>query len=563
MTGATINTSGWFTMRATRVGSDTTLSEIIRLVDEATSTKAPIERIADRVSGIFVPIVIGIAIVTLVVWLLVGASIASALSFAISVLVISCPCALGLATPTAIMVGTGRGAAFGILFKSAEALESACKLQCVVFDKTGTLTYGRPSVTDIVTVGEEEAPEALLEVAYSLEAKSEHPLAQAICAHAKEAGTPLRALDEGTFSQVAGGGITGICDGVELKGGNLRLMEQSGVRVPQDVREVADALADEGKTVLFFASRRELIGMLALRDELKPTSRATIEALRAKGIRTVMLTGDNERTARAIQRELGADEVISGVLPDGKERVIAELASQGSVAMVGDGINDSPALARADIGIAIGAGSDIAIDSAQVVLMHSNPYDVVRAIELSRSCMRNIKQNLFWALFYNAICIPVAAGCFAAALGWTLNPMIAAAAMSFSSVCVVTNALRLKRWRATEIEHAVTDELLLEDHAASIRHLAGTGEDPARQDIDATEPPQEKGPMMETKLDVQGMTCPKCVAHVKKALEGVDGVEEAIVDLDTNSAVVKHADGVSPQTLIEAVVEEDYEASLA
>ncbi len=450
VTGATVNTAGWFTMRAERVGADTVLAGIVQLVDEATSSKAPIEKMADKISGVFVPVVMGIALVAFVVWILVGAEFATALSYAISVLVISCPCALGLATPTAIMVGTGRGAAGGILVKSADALEAAQAVRTVVLDKTGTITKGAPQVTDVLPeqgVSENE----LLSLVYALEKPSEHPLARAMVAYAQarfagsEGGGETCTLPVAAdFAQVPGQGVSGHIDGRACVAGNARMMEANGIAV--DVAQ-AQQLADEGKTVVYFAVEGKLAGVVALADVPKSTSAAAIAKLRAMGIRTVMLTGDAERTAKAIQAQVGTDEVIAGVLPAEKERIVRKLSAKAPVAMVGDGINDAPALARADVGIAIGAGTDIALSSADIVLMHSDLADVPAALSLSRATMRNIKQNLFWALFYNAICIPVAAGVFAWA-GFSLNPMIAAAAMSFSSVCVVTNALRLRRWKA-------------------------------------------------------------------------------------------------------------------
>ncbi len=466
VTGATVNIAGWFTMRAERVGADTVLAGIVQLVDEATSSKAPIEKMADKISGVFVPVVMGIALVAFVVWMLLGAEFATALSYAISVLVISCPCALGLATPTAIMVGTGRGASSGILVKSAEALESAQAVRTVVLDKTGTITKGAPQVTDVLPqpgVAEGE----LLSLVYALEKPSEHPLARAMVAYveAKLAGgegaagvgsTGEGAAGEGSgdgapaaavasdFSQVPGQGVSGTVDGYACVAGNARMMEAHGIPVDE---AAAQQMADAGKTVTYFARSGKLVGVVAVADVPKPTSAAAIAKLRSMGIRTVMLTGDAERTAKAIQAQVGTDEVIAGVLPAEKERIVRKLSAKVPVAMVGDGINDAPALARADVGIAIGAGTDIALSSADIVLMHSDLADVPAALSLSRATMRNIKQNLFWALFYNAICIPVAAGVFAWA-GFSLNPMIAAAAMSLSSVCVVTNALRQRRWKA-------------------------------------------------------------------------------------------------------------------
>ena len=536
VTGATLNSTGWFTMRADRVGDDTALAGIIRLVDEATSTKAPIEKIADKISGVFVPVVIVIAVVTFAVWMLGGATLEVALSHAISVLVISCPCALGLATPTAIMVGTGRGATNGILVKSAEALETAHDVRTVVFDKTGTVTEGAPSVTDVLPApGASE--ERLLELAVSVEGRSEHPLARAVCAYARERKAyPLLVED---FKQVPGEGVAALVDDRPSLAGNLRMMEARGIETGA-FPEAARQLADEGKTPLFFAQDGELLGIVAVADTVKPSSAAALAVLKGMGIRTVMLTGDNERTAAAIQREVGADEVIAGVLPDGKEREIRRLAEQGRVAMVGDGINDAPALARADVGIAIGAGTDVAIESADIVLMRSDLLDVPASIQLSRATLRNIKQNLFWALVYNAVCIPVAAGALSF-MGLNLNPMIAAAAMSLSSVCVVTNALRLRGWKP-DLPAVPSDA-------------------PASALIDSTESckPNEKESTMEKTLNVEGMMCQHCVAHVKRALESVEGVEEAVVDLDAGTATAKLAHDVPEDVLAAAIVEAGYE----
>ena len=450
VTGATVNTAGWFTMRAERVGEETVLAGIIRLVDEATSSKAPIEKMADKISGVFVPVVIAIAVVVFAVWLVLGAELSAALTYAISVLVISCPCALGLATPTAIMVGTGRGAANGILVKSAEALETARGVKTVVLDKTGTITKGAPQVTDVLPA-EGVRVEELLQLAYALEKPSEHPLARAMVLYAA-GGIGAAAVKESAdlvsgFKQVPGQGVSACVSGAACYAGNARMMAECGIAV--DASQ-AEGLADEGKTVTYFAREGKLVGVIAVADVPKATSSAAIAQLRAMGIRTVMLTGDAERTALAVQRQVGTDEVIAGVLPAEKECIVRQLSAKAPVAMVGDGINDAPALARADVGIAIGAGTDIALSSADIVLMHSDLADVSAALDLSRATMRNIKQNLFWALFYNAICIPVAAGAFAWA-GFSLNPMIAAAAMSVSSVCVVTNALRLRGWKPQRV----------------------------------------------------------------------------------------------------------------
>ena len=591
VTGATVNRTGWFAMRAERVGADTVLAGIVRMVDEATSSKAPIEKLADKISGVFVPVVIAIALITFIIWMFVGAGVATALSHAISVLVISCPCALGLATPTAIMVGTGRGAANGILVKSAEALQTAHGVKTVVLDKTGTITKGAPEVCEVLVAGGlfgscetrfvsatgaidelkcNDAIAAFLSLAYSLEKRSEHPLAQAIVAYAEARGVAAQEVQ--TFEQIPGGGLRGVVAGRTCLAGNARLMEDGGVDVAA-VREQAQCLADEGKTVLYFALDGELAGLIALADEPKPRSAAALAELSRMGIRTVMLTGDNERTAHAIQKRVGTDDVIAGVLPQGKEEVIRDLQKQGTVAMVGDGVNDAPALARADVGIAIGAGTDIAIDSADIVLMKSDLADVPAAISLSRATMRNIKQNLFWALIYNVTCIPVAAGALSFA-GVTLNPMIAAAAMSCSSVCVVSNALRLRGWKPVVLGATAS---ALEPDAASGAALASeagvpTMDGPSAEDGD--ESPVSAGHseevqivkpkeiIVEKKLSVEGMMCQHCVAHVKKALEGIEGVEEAVVDLDSNSATAKLSADVPDQVLVDAIVDAGYEAKV-
>ena len=561
VTGATINRTGWFAMRAERVGADTALAGIIRLVDEATSSKAPIEKMADRISGVFVPVVIAIALVTFVVWLVIGGTIAEAVNHAISVLVISCPCALGLATPTAIMVGTGRGATSGILVKSAEALETACAVKTVVLDKTGTITKGEPQVTDVAAFGCKASD--LVGLALSLERKSEHPLARAIVAYADAAGATAQDVED--FTQVPGGGIEGKVGVVACLAGNARMMDERGVDVSA-AAESAARMADDGKTVLYFAHAGRLAGVIAVADVVKPTSAAAIAELGRMGIDTVMLTGDNERTAAAIQRQVGVGRVIAGVKPDGKERVIRDMAQQGRVAMVGDGINDAPALARADVGIAIGAGTDIAIESADIVLMHSDLADVPAAIGLSRATMRNIKQNLFWALFYNAICIPVAAGVLSG-IGFNLNPMIAAAAMSLSSVCVVSNALRLRTWKPAAIPELAegSDPTATQARGIEVR----VAEEPPSQDGisvgiagDEGKSQGEKEIIMEKTLHVGGMMCQHCVARVKKTLEAIDGVEESIVDLEGEKATVKLSADVADDVLVSAIVEQDYEAEM-
>ena len=546
VTGATVSTSGWFTMEARAVGDDTTLSGIIRLVDEATSSKAPIQRQADAIAGIFVPVVLGIAALTFVGWLIVAHDLSTALTHAISVLVISCPCALGLATPTAIMVGTGRGAANGILIKDAEALETACGIATVVLDKTGTITEGHPRVTDVCLADDVTDIELLYDMA-ALERRSEHPLAQAICAYVDEVAPDIAAdAQVDRFVQVAGGGLAARVEGSEVLAGNAGLMRQRAVDITS-LKSQAEALADEAKTPLYIASDGQLLGLVAVADAIKPTSAAAVQRLRSMGVRTVMLTGDQQRTAAVVGRACGVDEVVAGVLPDEKEQKVRDLQAEGAcVAMVGDGINDAPALARANVGIAIGAGTDIAISSADIVLMHSDLQDVATAIELSRATMRTIRQNLFWALFYNAICIPVAMGALAP-LGITLNPMIGAAAMGFSSVFVVSNALRLRTWKPQEGESKQTE----------VKVASADTQDKASVEAEGEEDMKEK------KLNVEGMMCEHCVAHVTKALEGVKGVKNVRVSLDEGTAVLDAGLLVSDKALIAAVEDAGYKAAMA
>lgn len=658
VTGATLNTSGWFTMRAEHVGSDTVLAGIVRLVDEATSSKAPIEKLADKISGVFVPVVIGIALVTFIVWMALGAEFPTALSYAISVLVISCPCALGLATPTALMVGTGRGAVNGILIKNAEALETAQGVKTVVLDKTGTITQGTPQVTELGIVGGsgitgesgvagssgtvgslgaagdlgatggsgargasklvefslQEGPLSfdsvfsalsaeiqekiihLLQVIGALEKHSEHPLAKALMSLVEQSNVAIGEVKN--FTQSAGEGVAGEVGGHWCLAGNARMMESHHITIDAAWTE---EVASEGKTVLYIAQDDVLLGYVAIADVVKPTSASAIKRLREMGIKTVMLTGDALLTAEAIHKQVGTDEVIAGVLPADKEKIVRNLSQKGKVAMVGDGINDAPALARADVGIAIGAGTDIALSSADVVLMHSDLLDVPAALDLSRATLRNIKQNLFWALFYNALCIPIAAGALVF-IGFSLNPMIAAAAMSFSSVCVVTNALRLRRWKpktkaevgmsyvdgpdlgasnssvsdlgASDLGMSDSDVPDLDSLDTSDLSVSGSASEAnentvpnascetSRKNDDAKEV-LGKEETMEKVLHVEGMMCEKCVAHVKKGLERVAGVEEALVDLEAKKATVKLSAEVSDQTLIDAVVEEGYEAKMA
>ena len=545
VTGATVVKSGFFKMRADRVGEDTTLAQIVRLVDDATSSKPPIAKMADKVSGVFVPAVIGIALVTAAVWLLLGESFEFALSNAIAVLVISCPCALGLATPTAIMVGTGRGAVSGVLIKSAEALETVHEVNTIVLDKTGTITQGEPGVTDVLyssSTGEAQ----LVKTAASLEKYSEHPLAQAIVKYAEQKNVQLAPVTG--FAQQAGRGIKGVMEGKGCFGGNRRMLEEAGL-YDDNVKMLEEKLAAEGKTPLFFARDGILLGIIALADRVKPTSRAAIEEMKRMGLEVVMLTGDNARTAQAIQKEVGADRVVAEVLPQDKETEIRRLQQQGKkVAMVGDGINDAPALARADVGIAIGAGTDIAIESADLVLMKNDLLDVAGAVQLGHAVIRNIKQNLFWALFYNAICIPVAAGVFYPWLGIKLSPMLGALAMSFSSVFVVTNALRLRFFNPVYAADTGADMPGAAAHECRVEAV----------DILNTNK-KERVDTMKKVLDIEGMMCQHCVAHVNKALSGIEGVEAVEVSLENKNAAVTLAADVSDDALVKVVVDAGYE----
>ena len=543
VSAATVNQSGFIKCRATRVGEDTTLSQIIQMVSDAAATKAPIAKIADRVSGVFVPAVITIAIITIIAWLIAGETVGFALARGISVLVISCPCALGLATPVAIMVGNGKGAKSGILFKTAASLEATGRTQIVALDKTGTITSGEPKVTDIVpdeTFFEGTGNNAgkLLAIAASVEAKSEHPLAKAIMERAK---TDEIAVAEVTdFSAVVGNGLTAILAGKMIKAGNLAFVSKF-VKVSDDMRAKSVKFSKEGKTPLFFAADDRLCGIIAVADTIKEDSPEAVRQLKNMGIRVVMLTGDNEQTANAIGKQAGVDEVIAGVLPDGKEAVIRKLKKQGRVAMVGDGINDAPALTRADMGIAIGAGSDVAIDAADVVLMKSRLIDVPAAVRLSRATLTNIHENLFWAFFYNVIGIPLAAGLWYPLLGWELNPMFGAAAMSLSSFCVVTNALRLNLCRVYDPKH---------DRKAT----------PDRKN--KTDKPNESEEKSMTKtMNIEGMMCGHCEARVKKALEALDAVSEAAVSHESGTAVVTLSSDISDEKLKETVEAEDYKVT--
>ena len=522
---ASLNKSGSFTMQAAKVGKDTTLSQMIALVEEAAASKAPIAKLADKVAGVFVPTVMAIAVITAAVWLLTGHGVEMALTSGVAVLVISCPCALGLATPVAIMVGTGKGAEHGVLFKSAEALETLHTVDTVVLDKTGTVTEGAPKVTDVSPYGDTTAEE-LLCVAAALEKPSEHPLAQAIVAEAEARAIPLPAVEQ--FEAVHGRGVTGTIQGAAFLAGNRAMLEERGIDA-SPLSDRAEALAEQGKTPLYFVQDDKLIGVIAVADTVKPTSKAAIARLRSLGLNVVMLTGDNRRTASFIAREVGVTDVVAEVLPADKERQVRLLQEQGKkVAMVGDGINDAPALARADVGLAIGAGADVAIESADVVLMKSDLTDAVTAVRLSKAVIRNIRQNLFWAFIYNIIGIPLAAGVFFPVLGWQLNPMFAAAAMSLSSVCVVSNALRLRFFKGEP------------------------GQAPANNT------PEIKGEMktMEKKVVIEGMMCPHCQAHVDKALNALPGVT-ATVDLESKTATV--TGDVSDEAIKAAVTEAGYQ----
>ena len=531
VSAATLNQSGYLRCEASRVGEDTTLSQIIQMVSDAAATKAPIAKIADRVSGVFVPAVIGIALITLAVWLIAGQTIGFALSRAISVLVISCPCALGLATPVAIMVGNGMGAKNGIMFKTAVSLEETGKTQIVALDKTGTITSGEPKVTDMFPadgITEQE----LLTIAWALEKKSEHPLAHAILAKAEE--TPsLEKFETEDFQAVPGNGLSGKVNGSLICGGNLNFISQNA-EISDKIKETAEKLAEEGKTPLFFSRDRKLIGIIAVADVIKEDSPEAIRELQNMGIHVVMLTGDNERTARAIGAQAGVDEVIAGVLPDGKESVIRSLKKKGKVAMVGDGINDAPALTRADMGIAIGAGTDIAIDAADVVLMKSRLTDVPAAIRLSRATLRNIHENLFWAFFYNVIGIPLAAGVWIPLFGWQLNPMFGAAAMSLSSFCVVSNALRLNWFKMY---------------------------DPSKDRKIKTKKTNKEDKTMTKTIKIEGMMCGHCEATVKKALEALSQVDSAEVSHEAGTAVVTLNSDVSDDVLKKAVEDKDYKVT--
>ena len=533
VSAGTLNQSGYIRCQAIRVAEDTALSQIIQMVSDAAATKAPIAKVADKVSGVFVPAVITISIITAIVWLLIGQTPGFALARAISVLVISCPCALGLATPVAIMVGNGMGAKNGILFKTAVSLEKMGKTQIVALDKTGTITQGKPKVTDIIPVNGRSEKE-LLSIAYALEKKSEHPLARAINQKAVQDG--LRANEVEQFKALPGNGLTATYNGTVLSGGSYKFISKQ-FHVPSQIKEMSDQLSNEGKTPLFFACDKQLCGIIAVADIIKEDSPQAIKEMQNMGIYVVMLTGDNERTAKAIGEKAGVDEVIAGVLPDGKESVIRKLQEKGKVIMVGDGINDAPALTSADIGVAIGAGVDVAIDAADVVLMKSSLLDVPAAIRLSRATLGDIHENLFWAFIYNVIGIPLAAGVFINVLGWQLNPMFAAAAMSLSSFSVVTNALRLNFFEMhdSKRDHKIKNKLKITIE-------------------------KETKPMEKT-LKIEGMMCGHCEMHTKKALEALEGVTKAEVSYKTGTAVVTLEKNISDDILKQAVVDQGYQVT--
>ena len=543
VSAATVNQSGFLKCQADRVGEDTTLSQIIQMVSDAAATKAPIAKVADKVSGVFVPAVITIAVITTFIWLLVGEAVGFALARGISVLVISCPCALGLATPVAIMVGNGMGAKHGIMFKTATSLEETGKMQIVALDKTGTITKGEPKVTDVIPAdGVVEAD--LIEAAYGLEAKSEHPLAKAVIEYAKEKKTELLSVTE--FIALPGNGLSAIYEGAKLTGGNYQFIS-SRTEISKDMETVAKKLSEEGKTPLFFAKNHTLLGIIAVADTMKEDSKEAIKQLKNLGLYVVMLTGDNKRTARAIGKQAGVDEVIADVLPDGKEKVIRELQQKGKVVMVGDGINDAPALTRADIGIAIGAGTDIAIDAADIVLMKSRLKDVTAAIRLSRATLKNIHENLFWAFIYNVIGIPLAAGIWIPIFGWQLNPMFGAAAMSLSSFCVVTNALRLNmlklynKQKDKPLKNSVVNMLKKQDNTINSRLKK-----------------KEEDKNMTKTMKIEGMMCGHCEAAVKKALEALPQVTEAKVSHEAGTAILILSEEIADVVLTKTVEDKDY-----
>ena len=546
VSAATVNQSGFLRCKATRVGEDTTLSQIIEMVSNAAATKAPIAKIADKVSGVFVPIVISISIVTFFIWLLLGETFGFAIARAISVLVISCPCALGLATPVAIMVGSGMGAKHGVLFKTAVSLEETGKTQIIALDKTGTITSGKPKVTDIYTMNGTSEQE-LLEYAYALESKSEHPLAHAIVEKAKEEGLLIKQVSD--FVVVAGNGLSGTVDGESIFGGNLKFakaqLNYENVKDNTNIEALANKFASEGKTPLFFGKNGIFLGIIAVADTIKEDSPKAIKQLQKMGIHVVMLTGDNEITAKAIGSQVGVDEVIAGVLPEGKEAIIRQLKEKGKVAMVGDGINDAPALTRADIGIAIGAGTDVAIDAADIVLMKSRLTDVPAAIRLSRATLTNIHENLFWAFFYNVVGIPLAAGLWYPIFGWELNPMFGAAAMSLSSFCVVTNALRLN---LLQIYRTDKDKRIKNSYLQEVKSWENKEE-------------RKEEKTMEKTMHIEGMMCPHCSGRVKSTLEAMEQVASAEVSHETGTAIVTLANEVADDVLKKAVEDQGYKVT--
>ena len=547
VSAATLNQSGFLKCRATRVGNDTTLSQIIQMVSDAAATKAPIAKVADKVSGVFVPAVISIAVVTIIVWLLVGADFSFALARGISVLVISCPCALGLATPVAIMVGNGVGAKNGVVFKTAFSLEETGKVDIVALDKTGTITRGEPKVTDIIP-GEGIMKDTLIQTALSLELKSEHPLAKAIVTYGEEHQVNVLAADE--FQAMPGNGLSGIISGQRVFGGNLKFISEKA-NVSQNMQRQAEKLAKQGKTPLFFAVEEKMLGIIAVADVMKEDSPQAISQLQDMGIEVVMLTGDNEQTAKAIGAQAGVNQVVAGVLPDAKERAIRELQQHGKVAMVGDGINDAPALTRADMGIAIGAGADVALDAADVVLVKSSLSDVPAAIRLSRFVLRNIHENLFWAFIYNVIGIPIAAGVWYHWFGLKLNPMFGAAAMSLSSFCVVTNALRLNFVNVYSTKRDKKKHHKKNQNRKELQFIVNTNTMTEKQEVNN----------MEKVIEIKGMMCGHCEAHVKKALEALEGVVSAEASHEKGTAVVQLSADVDDATLKKTVEEEGYEVT--
>ncbi len=550
VSSATLNQSGFLKCEATRVGEDTTLSQIIQMVSDAAATKAPVAKLADKISSVFVPAVIGVAVVTIIVWLIIGRTVGYSLARGICVLVVSCPCALGLATPVAIMVGNGMGAKNGILFKNAEAMQEAGNVQIVALDKTGTITTGEPKVTDIV-LAEGASEEELLKLALALEQKSEHPLAKAILMYAEERG--VSAEDVSDFEALPGNGLKAILDGAVISGGNESFI-QTKAAIPAAIHKTALNLSEEGKTPLYFARNEKLLGLIAVADTMKVDSKEAIKQLQKQGIHVVMLTGDNERTANAIGRAAGVNETIAGVKPDGKEAVIRKLQGFGKVAMVGDGINDAPALTRADIGIAIGAGSDVAIDAADIVLMKSSLMDVAAAVRLSRRTYRNIVENLFWALIYNVLLIPAAAGVYVG-LGITMNPMLGAAAMSLSSFCVVMNALRLNLMKVHDPSHdkRKRNSLEIPEGKTLLTESKTMNDNHTEKSYNI-----ERGTDMEKTIKIEGMMCGHCEARVKKVLEAFEQVDEAVVSHEAGTAVLKLNAEVDDAALKKAVEDQDY-----